>query len=299
MNEINSYPTVFQLGHSAIKDIFSGPVIVEEKIDGSQFSFGVIDGELVCRSKGKQLLIDAPEKMFNKAVETVKETQDKLHPGWVYRGEFLSTPKHNTLAYDRVPEKNIIIFDVRTGEEEYLDGAEKAAEAKRIGLEVVPLLYEGKVENFEMFQGFLERISCLGGQKVEGVVVKNYALFTPEKKVAIGKYVSEAFKEIHQGSWKERNPGTRDIETLLVEKYRTPARWDKAIQHLREDGKLTDTVKDIGLLVKEVGEDVARECEDEIKEFLWRQFWQKIARGVVRGLPEYYKERLAKTAFEE
>src|SRR5687767_4166729 len=118
MNQINSYPTVFALGHSAIRDIFSGDVIVEEKVDGSQFSFGVVDGELSCRSKGKVLILDAPEKMFLKAVESVRDLP--LHDGWIYRAEYLSTPKHNTLNYSRVPTKNIILFDVRTGEEEYL-----------------------------------------------------------------------------------------------------------------------------------------------------------------------------------
>jgi len=43
---IHSYATVFQLGHKMIAGIFSSPVVVEEKIDGSSFSFGLIDGEL-------------------------------------------------------------------------------------------------------------------------------------------------------------------------------------------------------------------------------------------------------------
>jgi hypothetical protein len=85
MQNINSYPTVYQLGHKAIKNIFDGEVVVEEKIDGSQFSFGRIDGELICRSKGKQQLIDAPDKMFVKAIENVKSMP--LHDGWIYRGD--------------------------------------------------------------------------------------------------------------------------------------------------------------------------------------------------------------------
>ena len=37
MEKINGYPSVMQLGHKMIAEIFSGPVLVEEKIDGSQF----------------------------------------------------------------------------------------------------------------------------------------------------------------------------------------------------------------------------------------------------------------------
>ena len=66
---INSYPKIYNIGHKYILDLFNEEVSVQEKIDGSQISFGVIDGELCARSKGKDLVLDAPEKMFNKAIE--------------------------------------------------------------------------------------------------------------------------------------------------------------------------------------------------------------------------------------
>ncbi len=46
MENINSYPSVYQLGHKAIQNIFDGKVVIEEKIDGSQFSFGMINRPL-------------------------------------------------------------------------------------------------------------------------------------------------------------------------------------------------------------------------------------------------------------
>ena len=296
MNQIHSYPSVMQIGHKMIADIFKSSVSIEEKVDGSQFSFGLLGGELVCRSKGKQQLLDAPDDMFHKAVEIIK-TLD-LHPEWVYRGEYLSKPKHNTLVYSRVPQKNIILYDVNTGLEEYMPYADKAREAARLGLEIVPLMFEGVVTDFEMFKSFMDRESILGGCKVEGVVIKNYSLFTAEKKVAMGKYVSEAFKEVHEADWKERNPNKAEIETVLIETYRTPARWQKAVQHLRESGTLEGTPKDIAALMREVPADILKECEEEIKEKLFRHFWQKIQRGVTRGLPEWYKEELTRSAFK-
>lgn len=295
MNHIHSYPSVFALGHKAISDIFQGNVLIEEKIDGSQFSFGRIDGELVCRSKNKDIILDAPEKMFGKAIETIKELP--IFEGWIYRGEYLQSPHHNALRYSRVPEKNIIIFDINTGLENYLPYEAKVTEATRIGLECVPIMFQGHVENFDAFQEFLKLTSCLGGDLIEGVVVKNYALFTMEKKVAMGKYVSEKYKETQQGEWKKSNPNTKDIETMLISEYRTPARWAKAIQHLRDRGELLNAPEDIGKLMREVPEDVKKECEEEIKEKLFKYFWPKIARGVSRGLPEMYKEELAKSAF--
>lgn len=50
---IHSYPTIYNLGHRAIVDLLKGPVIVEEKIDGSQISFRKDEqGDLEVRSKG-------------------------------------------------------------------------------------------------------------------------------------------------------------------------------------------------------------------------------------------------------
>ena len=68
----NSYPKVYALGHPATKDIFSGEVLVEEKIDGSQFSFGVIDGVLRTRSKS----CEPPDgRMFDLAVSAAKTAE--------------------------------------------------------------------------------------------------------------------------------------------------------------------------------------------------------------------------------
>lgn len=294
---LHSYATVFAIGHKMIEGLFSGPVVVEEKVDGSQFSFGLIDGELVCRSKGKQLILDAPEKMFARAVATAREIAPLLHPGWTYRGEYLDKSKHNTLAYDRVPAKHIIGFDIDTGIETYLEPDEKRAEFERLGLECVPLLYSGEVSSLEIFNEFLQRTSILGGCKIEGVVVKNYSLFTGEKKVALGKYVSESFKEIHAGEWRKSNPTNIDITDQLIERYRTPARWQKAVQHLAESGRLEGSPRDIGALMIEVPEDVQKECEYEIKELLFAHFWPKIRRGISAGLPQWYKDELVKSAF--
>lgn len=295
---INSYPTVYALGHRAIADILGGPVIVEEKIDGSQFSFGIVGGELMCRSKGKQLILDAPEKMFGKAVKSVMAIASLLQPEWIYRGEYLEKPKHNTLVYDRVPRGYIVIFDVMVGVEQYLLPDAKRMEAERIGLECVPVLLTGVIENTETFKQLLETNSILGGQKVEGVVVKNYNLFTIEKKVAIGKFVSEIFKEIHGGEWRKSNPTTADIVDQLIGRLRTPARWQKAVQHLTEAGELEGSPRDIGSLIKEVPNDILEETEDEIRDTLFDHFWPKIRRGVTAGLPEWYKEHLLSRAFD-
>ena len=294
---INSYPSIFTLGHRALAELFLDEVLVEEKVDGSQFSMMRKDGELFCRSKGADINVEFPEKMFAAAVEVAK-TLD-LKDGWVYRGEYLQKPKHNALAYNRTPEKHIIIFDINPGLEEYLTTEEKEAEARRIGLECVPAFYRGRITDPNTLLDFLQTESVLGGQKIEGMVIKNYRRFGPDKKALMGKYVSEAFKEVHAATWGAANPNQRDILQQLILAYRTPARWSKVVMHLKEREELTDTPKDIGLLIKEVREDITKECAEEIKDKLYKQFIDGIMRGATGGLPEWYKEQLLKLQFEQ
>jgi hypothetical protein len=220
-----------------------------------------------------------------------------LRDGWLYRCEYLSKPKHNTLAYERVPKDNLIVFDICTGIEDYLPWEEKHAEAERIGLESVPLLFWGMAA-VDTLLSLLETESVLGG-KVEGIVVKRYDLFTGDGKIAVGKVVREDFKEKHSREWKKTNPGGKDILGLLTETYRSEARWEKAVQHMRDQGKLEGIPRDIGTLIKEVPTDLLEEEEDAIKEALFKWAWPKIRRGVTRGLPEWYKRRLLENVAKE
>jgi len=296
---MRSYGKIYNFGHKAIADLLKGDVLIEEKVDGSQFSFGIYDGELICKSKNKILDLTNPVKMFIPAVETVLRIKEHLHNNWTYRGEFLGRPKHNTLAYDRVPKNFIMIFDIDTGQEDYLTYQSKAAEALRLGFETVPIISRKPIDNIDDFKELLEKDSVLGGQKIEGMVIKNYSRFGADGHALMGKYVSEKFKETHNKNWKLMNPSKADLVTGICEMLRSDARFEKAVQHLRDNGELTESVKDIGSLIKEVQKDVKIECSDMIKDKLFDHFWKNIERSVVRGLPDWYKDKLVEKQFEK
>lgn len=297
---LHSYPSIYSFGHRCVIGLLQEPVYVQEKVDGSQFSFGIdTDGTVLTKSKGAQVYLETADKLFKGAVEYVHSIKDKLTPGFTYRGEVLCRPKHNTLAYDRVPRHNVVIFDVNTGEECYMPYEDVVKEAERLDLETVPLIYVGMVESADKLKSFLETQSFLGGQKVEGVVVKpvGYNQFGIDKKALMGKYVSEAFKEIHGGEWRKNNPSQNDVIEKIALSYKTPARWQKSVQHLKEAGQLEDSPRDIGKLMKEVNVDILKECEAEIREELFKQAWPKISRIVTAGLPEWYKQSLLDSHF--
>jgi len=294
---IPSYPKVHNLGHPLITDLFSEPVVVQEKIDGSQFSFAVIDGKLLCRSKGAMRDIDNPDKLFAPAVDTAKRLRDDglIKPDLIYRGEALFRPKHNTITYERAPEGGFILFDLQTIGGKLLHPSVVAEEAVAIGLESVPTYahsFDGK-PTMETLDEWLDRDSCLGGVKVEGVVMKSLTLFGRDDKPLMGKFVSERFKEAHTKDWRRRNLTRGDVIETIIEGCATEARWEKAVQHLRDDGLLQHAPQDIGPLIRAARADTKEEMEEDIKDALFKHFWPKIEKGSTCGLPEWYKRRLA------
>lgn len=297
---LHSYPSIFAVGHRALVGLLDGPVIIEEKIDGSQITFGVIDGELCIRSKGAEIFADAPEKMFALGVEKIKGVTDKLVPGWHYRGEFLQKPKHNTLVYSRVPTNHIVIFDIdKDGIGDFADRATKEHAALVLGFDVIPELFRGRIESVEQLQQIIDRDSYLGGQKVEGVVIKpeKYDVFGKDKKVLMAKFVRADFQEMNSKEFRKTNPTKNDMIQLLGLALKTEARWRKVVQHLKERGAIEGSPKDIGALFKELHADIEKECADEIRERLYRWALPQIKRIAAAGLPEWYKGQLAQQQF--
>jgi len=292
----HSYPSMFAFGHRATETIFSLPVTIEEKIDGSQFSFGIIDGVLRLKSKNQELFPPV-EGMFELAVKIVESLRDNLHEGWTYRAEYLQKPKHNCMAYTRVPVNHLIIFDINTGHEVYLNYADKKKEAERLGFECIPLLFEGIWTDATKIPELLNRASILGSDGIEGVVIKNYELFGKDKKCIFAKYVTEGYKEIQTKVWRTTNPKQNDILTCLISSLCNEARWNKAIQNVRDRGELEGDPRDIGKLMKELSADLQKECIPYITEELLKWALPHIVRGVGKGFPEWYKKKLIEDTF--
>lgn len=238
MGQLRAYPKIWHMGHRQAHGIFAmpGPIYVQEKIDGSQISFGLVDGHVELRSKSKVQTPD-PDRMFTKALEVVDCMRPNLVPGYTYRGEYLNRPKHNCIAYDRTPKNNIILYDIELPDGTFMEPAKMALAAFHMGFEVVPML---GVMHFAAtkndFDTWLQLESKLGGSTIEGVVLKNYSVRTDFGDPVFVKYVSEAFKEAHKRSAGTLKKG--DVIEAIGTKYWSPARFQKAVQHLEEAGEL-------------------------------------------------------------
>lgn len=174
--------------------------------------------------------------------------------------------------------------------------------AEDIDIETVPLIYKGKIDSVEKLFDFLGKESILGKSKREGIVVKNYnkkfLLGDMPMPLMAGKYVSEEFKETNDKNWKQRKTA-KDKWEGFKDSFRTEARWNKAVQHLRESGELENSPRDIGKIIKEIQKDIEEEEKENIKEFLYKEFSSEIYKNAIKGVPEWYKTNLVKNSIQE
>lgn len=294
---LNGYPKIWALGAPEVRDnLFKGGVEVTEKIDGSQVGFGLDgEGKLCIRSKGAFIYRDGyvrqPDSLFKAAVEYVVSIKDRLHPETAYYGEVLSSKHHNTLTYGSVPRNNVVLYGI-CSKGHWLDDHELLTkEADALGFDSVPLLYSGVITSKSQLDEMMETISHYGETKIEGVVIKNYnqLAVSAYSSNCFGKFVSERFKEANGATWSGKTSKIEDFYNGFTNK----ARWEKTIQHLREDGKLTDSPKDIGLVIETTLKDFETEQKESVKEQLWNVYIRGIKQHVVKGLPEWYKNELA------
>jgi len=295
---IGAFPKIFAIGTDYIRDLFNEAVEVTEKVDGSQFVFGKVNGTLYIRSKGAELFTANPEKMFAEAISYVDSIQDRMPEGIIYYTEYLKKPRHNTLTYSRVPKNHLILFGVKDVTHKFYTNIQEHAD--RLEIESIPVIKVGMISNHQEVFDLIDRESVLGGAKVEGVVVKNYyrqfLLGGQPMPLMVGKYVSEQFKEVHRDRWGKEETGSSRID-VFMKSFRTEARWEKAVQHLAEKGELVNEPKDIGVLFKEIHTDIQEEEKENIKNFLWQEYKDQIKRTACAGFPEWYKKRLVERNF--
>lgn len=241
-----------RLGHEDNKDIlFFGDdlIVVEEKVDGGCGALwdGGYGGHHV-GSRNRDLTSDGDKKTFAKQriwlfnhLDKLQKEGVALNPDFIYYFEWMQL---HTIRYTRAPD--IIGFDIRlkhSMEDEnecglFLDRKAKEKEFQRIGIECVPLVWEGKANELKK----LNVIDLIPKSKyydgiAEGICIKNYGRKRPGHNYQLfAKVVREEFKEQNKavfGSVKNKDSDTQKI----VEQYCTEARIRKAVlKFTNEDG---------------------------------------------------------------
>jgi len=172
-------------------------IIIQEKIDGANasFQYDINEQKLICFSRNKVLSQSNTLRGYYEWVQTLDK--DKFHEilGDNLRvfGEWLV--KH-TVEYPKECYEKFYCFDIfDTETKSYLKQSEVENIAEKLGINYVPVFFEGEFTCWEDYEQLVGQTK-LGGEVGEGIVIKN--LDSLNGNILYTKIVDERFRETHK-----------------------------------------------------------------------------------------------------
>lgn len=270
--EQKKYHKIIRYGHKSTQDVLNKGdyIIIQEKIDGANASFAVINGELKCWSRNRELNESNTLEGFYEWVQQNVQVQ-KLLEGVVYFGEWTAQHKVSYEGY----MKQFFLYDIYNLHlEEYVSFSMVRDEAKRLGLQLIPVFFEGEFESFEQLMSYVGRTDLGGKLKGkptgEGIVVKNVNYRDEFGKQIFVKLVIDGFREIQrQKQTKDSKKAFSEAE-LKVRECVTLPRVEKQVFKLIDNGLLDREygIEDMGFLLKHTSPMVAEDIlKEEMQDF--------------------------------
>jgi hypothetical protein len=279
--EQKKFTDIVRLGHKMTAGVLNEGdyIVVYEKLDGANSSF---------RRNNEDMFPDVDAFSRNNKLDAQNHLRGlypwvraNIHPedlesNYIYFGEWLTRHK---LDYGINGGQFYLfdIFDTTTGK--YLSFDIVATSALLLGLQMAPIFYAGKYKGFEHLQQFVGK-SVLGEQG-EGIVVKNVSYVDNFGNQLYVKLVSEAFAEM-QPQKAPRDPNAQSLETTFIKTYLTPARVEKLLFKLVDEGELREDfdISDMSTIMRHLN---------------FRAYWD-IIKEEVMNIPDGFEEKDARKA---
>ena len=270
--EQKKYHKIIRYGHKSTQDVLNKGdyIIIQEKIDGANASFAVINGELKCWSRNRELNESNTLEGFYEWVQQNVQVQ-KLLEGVVYFGEWTAQHKVSYEGY----MKQFFLYDIYNLHlEEYVSFSMVRDEAKRLGLQLIPVFFEGEFESFEQLMSYVGRTDLGGKLKGkptgEGIVVKNVNYRDEFGKQVFVKLVIDGFREIQRQKQTKDSKKVFSEAELKVRECVTLPRVEKQVFKLIDNGLLDREygIEDMGFLLKHTSPMVAEDIlKEEMQDF--------------------------------
>lgn len=291
---------IVRLGHKSTLGVLKegNRIVIQEKIDGANASFRRVGSELVAFSRNNQL---TPENTLGGFYDFVKGLDISLGEGYIFFGEWTNPHK---VKYPEHQKKFFLydIYDVEEGK--YLDFDVVENVANHLGLNLVPVFYDGEYQSFEHLQSFVGKTELggrLGDEEIgEGIVVKNVDYVDRFGNQIFVKLVTDAFREVQ----KQKAPKDPKIaltqEQTFVDATVTEPRVEKFLHKFVDEGILDEHygIEDMGIILKNmnnrVKEDILKEERDMLpEEYDDKQLNKAVSRTVVRTVKSILDKRNA------
>ena len=275
-------------------------IVVQEKIDGANFSirYDKENNQITAFSRKQELhfgnnLRGAWEWSQRLDKELVKEV---LGSNLVLFGEWLVP---HSIKYPADRYQQAYFYDVwDTEKEQYLPQNEVKEIVAKLGLNYIPVFYEGEFQSWEHIRGFVGRTD-FGGEIGEGVVVKNMTkLNNPNTRLPFyTKIVSDAFaeKKAVRPVDMEKVAENARLQTV-VESVVTEARVRKLLHKMVDEGILPEDwdEHDMGTVARNLGKEVYYDCvkeEPDTVEQVGEKFGKLAAGSAMKIVKNMLKEK--------
>lgn len=242
--EFKKYQHIERYGTDEVESIEVGKCYIFPKIDGTNSSCWLKDGELHCGSRNRELTLENDNAGFYAMILKDEKIMAylKAHPNHRLFGEYLVP--HTIRTYRDDAWKRFYIFDVA------IDNDERSG-----GLEYIPYeIYQPLLEEFELeylaplrvvnngdlkyFEHCLDINDYLikDGEGVgEGIVIKNYDFYNRYGRQVWAKMVRAEFRERHHKSMGAPESDQNPIEKQIVDRYITEALVEKEFEKIRNE----------------------------------------------------------------
>lgn len=201
-----------------IEALLAQPIRVEEKLDGANLGISLrATGELRAQNRG-QYLLEPFAGQFSRLNSWLGQHQyalcDNLQSDWIVFGEWCAA--RHSLDYDNLPDW-FVVFDVydRT-EQKFWSCARRNALAEKLGLAVVPTLYQGTATLPELKELLAHASSRYREGNPEGIVMRQDSELWCEARA---KLVRADFAQSIEEHWRSRAIEWNDVRILTAEDF--------------------------------------------------------------------------------
>lgn len=282
-------------GSGIILDKFKNRgLVVQEKLDGSNASFTVENGELQCFSRRKKLNQNETLNGFYGWVhENIQEYVFDFLKGYIIFGEWLV--KHK-IQYKEEYYKEFYVFDIYDKEEEtYLSLKNMHRIATYLELKTVKTLLVAEPSNHlniltpQDIQDLVGKSDMTVKQDTgEGIVIKY--LDGKSEHEDYYKVVSNEFKEFNRQKMKTEIKSNDSVADYAI----TKPRMEKMIFRAIEEERLSEDnmeLENFGLIMKEVGQDFVDDIMEEEKDNMLKIIEKQIKKKMPHILREILQEK--------
>lgn len=232
--EFRKYQHIERFGTDEVQDIELGSVFIFPKIDGTNASVWLNNGELKAGSRNRALSLESDNAGFYAAMLDDQRIHDYLvkHPEHRLYGEWLVP--HSLKTYRQDAWRKFYIFDVcldRDDTVEYIPYDIYKPMLEEFNLDYIPPIATVKNGTYEAFLKALDKNTFLieDGKGVgEGIVIKNYDFYNKYRRQTWAKIVTNEFKEKNAKAFGVPTIQTgKMVEEEIIDQFCTDALIEK------------------------------------------------------------------------